>query len=496
MANFQNNAITDAGRVLLSHVQMGAVFTPTKIVVGSGYLPTGTTVRTISAVVSPVKELAINKKKRAADGTVTIGGAYSNQDITQDWNFRELGLYAKAVYSDGQEVEEVLYSYGNAGDAAELMPAYSSGQPVERQMDLVVYIGNDSKVNLTIESGIFLTKETADTLYIALEKMGVPGGVATLGSDGKVPAEQLQATGYEQVEDIHAVNECKIVTTYSGTLNTPYKEGLTAAAHGMCIVDSTSDGLYKNLIFIATSSSRQIYMQRCSAGVWFPWVAISYVPAIKNNTIYVGPTGSDTTGRGTAEAPFASLTKALYEIPKDLGGQTITINVAAGTYTESNVGISDFYGGVLKIIGIQSNHPVFTQGITVSNVKAQIIFQYIDSQCTESRAGYVFQSCPDAQLNECVVTGDGTGNGFFSYVLSKVHVYGCSVNNAHIALCCERGNMYVAGAGGTGNKYAAVTGYGGIMTIDQSLPGYTVSAYFTSYGGRIYRDAQANVPKY
>lgn len=193
MANFQNNAITDAGRNLLSHVQMGAVFEPTKIVLGSGYLPAGTTARTITAVVSPVKELTINKKKRANDGTVTIGGMYSNQDVVSDFYFRELALYAKASYEDGTEIAEVLYSYGNAGDAAELMPAYSSGNPVERQMDLVVYIGNDSKVNLTIQSGVYVTVPMLEE-YVGLTDDATIY-VATTGSDTTGTGDQAAPFG-------------------------------------------------------------------------------------------------------------------------------------------------------------------------------------------------------------------------------------------------------------------------------------------------------------
>lgn len=164
MANFQNNAITDVGRSLLSHVQMGAVFTPTKIVVGSGYMPPGKTARTMTDVMTPVKNLTINKKERTNDAKAIFGGVYSNQAIAQDWYFRELALYAKAVYTDGTEIPECLYSYGNAGDQADLMPAYTSGQPVERQMDLVVYVGNDAKVDLTIESGVYMTQEQAEKL--------------------------------------------------------------------------------------------------------------------------------------------------------------------------------------------------------------------------------------------------------------------------------------------------------------------------------------------
>lgn len=185
MANFQNNAITDAGRVLLSHVQMGAVFEPTKIVIGSGYLPPGTTTRSITAVVTPVKTLTINKRKRGNDGTVTVGGVYTNQDVATGFYFRELALYAKATYKDGTAVAEVLYSYGNAGDAAELMPAYTSGQPVERQMDIVTYIGNDSEVDLTVESGVYITREQLDEIL----DEGL-GGLVVIEAGQDIPVEQ------------------------------------------------------------------------------------------------------------------------------------------------------------------------------------------------------------------------------------------------------------------------------------------------------------------
>ena len=171
MGVFSNNAITDGGRVLLSYVEMGAIFTPTKIVMGSGTLPAGTTVRTIKDVVAPVKTLTIGKKKRGNDGTVTIGGVYSNQDVTADFYFRELALYARADNQDGSvAAEECLYSYGNAGSTADLMPAYSSGQPVERQIDLVIYVGNDSNVDLTIASGTAMTVEMGEQMVDGLRK--------------------------------------------------------------------------------------------------------------------------------------------------------------------------------------------------------------------------------------------------------------------------------------------------------------------------------------
>lgn len=158
MGVFSSSAITYGGRQLLGHVQMGAVFTPTRIVIGSGSLPAGTTVQTITAVVEPVQTLTISKKKRSNDGLVTIGGVYSNKEVTTNFYFRELGLYAKAVYPNGTEISEVLYCYGNAGNSADLMPAYTSGQPVEREIDIVTYIGNDTDVDLTIGSNVYVTQ--------------------------------------------------------------------------------------------------------------------------------------------------------------------------------------------------------------------------------------------------------------------------------------------------------------------------------------------------
>lgn len=185
MGNFSNNAITDSGRILLAEVQVGAVFTPTRIVMGSGYLPSGTTTRTIKQVVSPVKSLDINKKKKSNDGTVTIGGVYSNFDITEPFYFRELALYAKGVYEDGRETDEVLYSYGNAGATADLMPAYSAETAVERQIDLVTYIGNDTQINLEIASGVYVTQEQLEE---ALKDAG--GGLVIIPPGEDIPVEQ------------------------------------------------------------------------------------------------------------------------------------------------------------------------------------------------------------------------------------------------------------------------------------------------------------------
>lgn len=162
MGNFSNNAITDLGKMLLADMQAGAVFTPTRIVMGSGSMPGGATAQSMTDVITPVKSLVINRKKRTPDGKCVFGGVYTNEEVTSPFYFRELALYAKAVYYnvDGSvksETAEILYSYGNAGATADYMPAYSTSTVVEKQMDIVVWVGNDTQVDLTIESGVYIT---------------------------------------------------------------------------------------------------------------------------------------------------------------------------------------------------------------------------------------------------------------------------------------------------------------------------------------------------
>lgn len=164
MGSFANNVITDAGRILHADCLAGAVFTPTRIVIGSGSLPSGTAPASLTTVITPVKSLTINKAQRTPDGKCVFGGVYSNKDVTKDFYFRELALYAKGVYlnDDGSvksETSETMYSYGNAGSTADLMRAYSTEHVVERQMDLVCWVGNTAQVNLTIASDVYVTRE-------------------------------------------------------------------------------------------------------------------------------------------------------------------------------------------------------------------------------------------------------------------------------------------------------------------------------------------------
>lgn len=194
MSAFYDNDLTDAGRSLLLEMQMGAKFQPTKIVMGSGYMPAGKTTRTMTAVASPVIELSLNKYAKMSNTTSVFGAAFSNEEVTEPFFYRELGLYARAVYADGTETEEVLYSYGNAGDTAEEIPAYGTNTVVSRQLDLLVYIGNDTEVVVEFAGSVYVDYQTFSEAIATLE-------------DEKADTDFVLDSVYSLSRDIVIINE-------------------------------------------------------------------------------------------------------------------------------------------------------------------------------------------------------------------------------------------------------------------------------------------------
>lgn len=67
-------------------------------------------------------------------------------------------------------------------------------------------------------------------------------------------------------------------------------------------------------------------------------------------TIYVSKSGNDLSGDGTYDKPFATVQRAVNELPLHLGGFTARIDIANGTYAE-RVSVVGFSGGSL-VIGI------------------------------------------------------------------------------------------------------------------------------------------------
>ena len=160
MAAFINNDITAAGLIVLAKGAAGQKITYTKIVLGDGYLEEGQTPRSLTGVVSPKAVIDITKLKVNTDGTVAVGGIFTNDQTSDGFFYRELGLYAE---DPDPAVGEVLYCYGNCGDLAEWIPPTGGATIVEKTIDIVTAIGTATNVTAYIPADAYAPQEAYET---------------------------------------------------------------------------------------------------------------------------------------------------------------------------------------------------------------------------------------------------------------------------------------------------------------------------------------------
>ena len=148
MSDFSDNHITNLGTGLLAQVMAGqGVLTFTKVVMGDGNMPSTQTPATMTDVVSPKAQASITKAAVAENGTAVIGARFTNESQQQDFEWKELGLYAKV----GEDGTEVLYSYGYT-PAGELIPAGTTSTTlIEKLVDVVTYIGDATEVTAVFD---------------------------------------------------------------------------------------------------------------------------------------------------------------------------------------------------------------------------------------------------------------------------------------------------------------------------------------------------------
>lgn len=193
MAAFINNDITAAGLLVLAKGVAGKQIKYTRIVLGDGYLPEGQTPRTLTGVVSPKAVVDITKCKINGDGTVAVGGVFTNDQTDTGFYYRELGLYAE---DPDEGVGEVLYCYGNCGDLAEWIPPTGGSTIVEKTIDIVTAIGTATNVTAYIPADAYATKEDYETYKaIALAAQAIANEAIEIARQAvKTANEAKQAT--------------------------------------------------------------------------------------------------------------------------------------------------------------------------------------------------------------------------------------------------------------------------------------------------------------
>lgn len=211
MAAFINNDITAAGLIVLAKGAAGQKITYTKIVLGDGYLEEGQTPRSLTGVVSPKAVIDITKLKVNTDGTVAVGGIFTNDQTSDGFFYRELGLYAE---DPDPAVGEVLYCYGNCGDLAEWIPPTGGATIVEKTIDIVTAIGTATNVTAYIPADAYATKEDYENYKaIALAAQATANQAILLAQQAVGIAEQAAAAVVD-LSNVVQQNTSKITTLW------------------------------------------------------------------------------------------------------------------------------------------------------------------------------------------------------------------------------------------------------------------------------------------
>ncbi|HEX9063207.1 MAG TPA: phage tail protein [Clostridia bacterium] len=175
MSAFNGLKFTTRGIALQAKVQAGAQLKFTRIALGDGELG-GSNISDLTSLKHEVKSLGIAKLTTLSGGTAAVGTVLSNQAITTGFYWREVGVFAL-----DPDVGEVLYCYGNAGAAAEYIPAGGGADILNKHIDVVSVVGNASNVTATIDDSlVYATKEDIQNLQDQINAISVTDTTITL----------------------------------------------------------------------------------------------------------------------------------------------------------------------------------------------------------------------------------------------------------------------------------------------------------------------------
>ena len=154
MPNFNGIVVTNSGRTLLAKAQEGKILTFSKMQLGSANDITNPHEKT--TVTSPFLTTAIRNINLTPDGSARISTFISNENLTQSYVWREIGLFA----IDPDTNEELLFAYKCAGENGETIPAGGGADIVQKIFDIVIKVGTATNITAQIDgSTVFISRQ-------------------------------------------------------------------------------------------------------------------------------------------------------------------------------------------------------------------------------------------------------------------------------------------------------------------------------------------------
>lgn len=180
MSYFEGLKLTKKGEQLQAKINgnLSEILTFTKAKLGSGSISSNDEIRFLTDVKEEwgTANVASCKIQGDENNIVAIELQFSNAGLREDKIFREIGLYAR-----GNEGDEILYAYANAGDKYDYIPLMKDSP---HSFVIVIYfnITSGTKVDANIDLHSYITlqefnegmsKKVNKTDYASKEQYGI-----------------------------------------------------------------------------------------------------------------------------------------------------------------------------------------------------------------------------------------------------------------------------------------------------------------------------------
>lgn len=152
MSDYGRIVTTNQGKNMVTEsIRTHSAIIFTKISLGDGLL-NGETIETMTGLKHRLMDGNVPKINHLGNGEIEAVSTVSNSELTAGFFARELGLFAKL----GEEGEEQLFAYTNAGSNASYIPPNTSVD--EKMLGIQLGIG-DANVQINYQSHLYITYE-------------------------------------------------------------------------------------------------------------------------------------------------------------------------------------------------------------------------------------------------------------------------------------------------------------------------------------------------
>lgn len=158
MPNWNGLVLTKKGQLLQAKVGTGVVLALTKMKLGSGVLPAGTSMEDLTDLVAPEQNVGIASKEVLTDRKMCkISATITNVGLSAGYYARELGVFANDP-DDG----EILYAV-TSDSAPDYLPPEGGSTAVSQEFAVYISASNASDVKVSIDPGALATMGYVET---------------------------------------------------------------------------------------------------------------------------------------------------------------------------------------------------------------------------------------------------------------------------------------------------------------------------------------------